>query len=187
MIHPLIKGGTALLNAPDIIAAVGVHQGAVVADLGCGGAGHFVLPTAYAVGPSGHVYALDIQKSVLHNVESRLQIQRISNVSTQWSNLEKAGATQIPDHSCDFAFLINVLFQNKDHSAIVSEARRFLKPDGVLAVIEWKKTASPFGPPLDFRVDSATIKVEAERAGFIFMRSFEPGVYHHGLLFKAKL
>ncbi len=186
MPHPLIKGGTSLLNAGAILDSVGVHEGAIVADLGCGGMGHFVAPTARSVGPKGHVYAVDIQKAVLHNVESRLQFQKIANVSTVWSNLEKVGSAKIPDHSCDFAFLVNVLFQNKDHSAILLEARRLLKETtGHLSVIEWKKSASPIGPPLDFRVDPATILTLGREAGLAYVRAFDPGVYHYGLIFRA--
>lgn len=188
MIHPLVKGGTSLLDAQKIVEEVGVFQGAHVADLGCGGNGHFVSPTAVMVGKSGHVYALDIQKNVLHNVESRVQLQKIVNVSTIWSNLEKYTAATILEGSCDFAFLVNVLFQNSDYATILREAKRILKAGtGHLVVIEWKKTASPLGPPLDFRVDSATLVSLAEKEGYTLVRSFDPGVYHYGLLFKRSL
>ena len=185
MIHPLVKGGTSLLDAYKILEEVGVFQGAHVADLGCGGNGHFVSPTSVMVGKSGHVYALDIQKNVLHNVESRVQLQKITNVSTVWSNLEKYAAARIPEGTCDYAFLVNVLFQNTDYTTIVKEAKRILKADkGHLVVIEWKKAASPLGPPLDFRVDSATLVSSAEKEGYTLVRTFDPGVYHYGLLFK---
>ncbi|MDO8490097.1 MAG: methyltransferase domain-containing protein [bacterium] len=186
MVHPLVKGGTALLNAPVILESVGVHQAAVVADLGCGGVGHFVAPTSFAVGSGGRVYAVDVQRTVLHNVESRLKMQNITNVTTLWSNLEHVGAAKIPDHSCDFAFLVNVLFQNKDHVAILKEAHRILKPGkGTLVVIEWKKSASLIGPPLDFRIDRATIQQQAQQIGCTFVREFDPGTYHYGLVFSA--
>lgn len=186
MVHPLVKGGTALLNAPAILEAVGVHQAAIVADLGCGGAGHFVAPTAHTVGKGGHVYAVDVQRTVLHNVESRMNLQNLLNVTTLWSNLETLGAVAIPDRSCDFAFLVNVLFQNKDHLTILKEAKRILKPEsGILVVIEWKKAASPIGPPLDFRIDRATIEQLAQKAGYSLVRAFDPGTYHYGILLHA--
>lgn len=183
MVQTMLRGGTALLDASRILSRIGVQQGMIVADLGCGGGGHFVTPASKMVGPSGHVYALDIQKSVLHTVESKLKLQHITNADLVWSDLEKVGAASIPDGCCDIVLLANVLFQNKNHGAIISEASRMLKKDGRLAILEWKRTASPLGPPLEYRVDNGEMKTLATGVGLHFLDEFDPGAYHTCLLF----
>ncbi|PIP29456.1 hypothetical protein COX27_01375, partial [Candidatus Kuenenbacteria bacterium CG23_combo_of_CG06-09_8_20_14_all_36_9] len=115
-----VPGGTELLNPSDLIKnKLGVFYGAKVADLGCGGAGFFALQNAEVVGPNGLVYAVDVLKSALANVEARAKISGFKNIKTVWSNLEKYGATKINNESVDFTLLINILFQNKNHLEIL--------------------------------------------------------------------
>ena len=90
MPETILRGGTALLDAEKILTRLGIAEGMIVADLGCGGGGHFVAPASRLVGRTGHVYAVDIQKAVLHTVESKLRLQHVTNVDLVWSDLEKA-------------------------------------------------------------------------------------------------
>src|SRR4030042_3326582 len=110
-----VPGGKELLNPQDLVQnKLGVTYGSKVADLGCGGAGYFVLQSAQQVGPQGVVYAVDILKPVLANVETRAKGLGFDNIKTLWSNLEKYGETKINDEEIDFTLLVNVLFQNKN-------------------------------------------------------------------------
>ncbi|MEK7619236.1 MAG: class I SAM-dependent methyltransferase [Patescibacteria group bacterium] len=184
MPETILRGGTALLDAEKILTRLGIAEGMIVADLGCGGGGHFVAPASRLVGRTGHVYAVDIQKAVLHTVESKLRLQHVTNVDLVWSDLEKLGAASIPSASCDLALVANVLFQNKDHAAILSEALRFIKQGTILAVLDWKKAASPLGPSLDLRIDPSVIKELGIKAGATFVDEFDPGAYHTCLVFR---
>lgn len=179
-----LKGGSALLDAQKIIRRIGVQEGAIVADLGCGGSGHFVVPSAIAAGSTGKVYALDVQKNVLHLANNRVKLHNINTVQLICSNLEAYGTASIPAASCDIALLANVLFQNKDHSAIMREAARFLKQGGTLAVLDWRATATPFGPPLSYRVSPRTVRELSVSAGLTFQEEFDPGSYHYCLMFR---
>lgn len=186
MFQPMMKGGTSVLDAAAIIEKLGIMAGQTVADLGCGGSGLFVAPIARAVGKEGMVYALDIQKNVLQVVESNIKFQKIENVATIWSDLEKVGKADIADSSCDSALLINVLFQNTNHEAILKESSRIVKKDGILAVIEWKSIATPFGPPLTRRVSQDTVMTLAATIGLQFKSGFEAGPYHYAVVFTKK-
>ncbi|MBI4253015.1 methyltransferase domain-containing protein [Candidatus Uhrbacteria bacterium] len=184
MVIPLLKGGTALIDVPDLIKKIGIGPGNVVADLGCGGSGHFVAPTAALVGSSGMVYAVDIQKKVLSSLDSSLKLQHITNVKIVWSNLEDIGAAEVPDGSCDIAILANVLFQNKNHEAILSEAARMLKEGGELVVVDWKHFKAPFGPPDELRISADQAGKIAQRLGLKEERVFDVGDYHYALILK---
>lgn len=180
----ILKGGTSLIDVPDLLKRLGVSGGQVIADLGCGGGGHFVAPTASLVGTSGLVYALDIQRKVLNSLEATLKLQNLGNVKLIWSDLEKVGAADIPDETCDMAVLANVLFQNKNQGAIIQESARFLKKGGMLTIIDWKRTASPFGPPPELRIPPETIKALGVSLGLSFVDLFDVGVFHYGLVLK---
>ena len=179
-----IQGGSALLNVQEIIKKLEIKDSYVIADLGCGGGGHFVAPLAELAGKTGKVYALDIQKGVLEVVKGKMAQQKITNVTYVWSNLEVYGAATIPDASCDLALIVNVLFQNTDHSSILKESARFLRIGGRLGIIDWKHIASLFGPPQNIRIDPKKIKDLGFSLGLTWYDEFDAGPYHFGIIFR---
>lgn len=180
-----ISGGNKLIDPRATLKRIGVAQGMKVSDLGCGGAGHFVLPAAEMVGDSGMAYAVDILKSVLNEVSRKARLNGIQNLKTIWANLEIYQSTRIPDHMLDMAFLINILFQSKEHLNIFKEAKRIIKHGGKLLVIDWNQTHVPFGPPLIDRVSAKEVKSIANSLGFDLVDEFDAGKYHFALVFKT--
>ena len=179
-----ISGGNELLDAEKNLKRLGVKTGMYVADLGCGGAGHFIIPAAKLVGGDGLAYAVDILKSVLQSVVSRARLGGISNIKAVWSNLETPGATNIPAGSLDAALVINILFQSKQHDNILKEAVRLLKPGGKLLVIDWDKNNSSFGPPQLDRVTPQAVQSITGKLGLRLLEEFEAGPSHYGLTFQ---
>jgi len=179
-----ISGGNELLDTDKIFDRIALKSGQVVADLGCGGAGHFAIPAGRRVGSQGLVYAVDILKSVLKSVVSRARLEGVSNIKTVWSNLEIAGATRIPKNSLDMAFLINILFQSKHDDYVIGEAVRLLKDGGKLLIIDWGRVAPSFGPAAEDRIKPETLKTIANKLSLKLTDEFEAGKYHFGLLFE---
>lgn len=173
-----------LLNPEDLLAdKLGVKFGQQVGDFGCGGAGYFSLPAARLVGNNGKVYAVDILKSALQGVASKAKLERLINIETIWSDLERLGVTKIVPESLDHAFLINIMFQSRQNETIVQEARRLLRVGGKLLVVDWKIEPTPLGPPLANRLAAAAVKQIVSRAGFTIEKEFDAGPYHYGLVF----
>jgi len=178
------SGGNLLLDPAFILKKVGVTGEMSVADLGCGGAGHFVLPAAHMVGNKGVVYAVDVLKEVLGGVESKAKLEGLSNIRYVWSDLEVVGGTKIQAESLDVALLVNVFFQTKEHQNILQEAKRLLKSGGKLLVADWSEIGSPFGPATEKRVKKDEIKRLAQSVGLKELEEFSAGDYHFGLLFQ---
>jgi len=166
----------------DLISKAGIEAGMHIGDLGCGNLGFITIPAAKAVGKDGVVYAVDILKSVLEAVINKAKQGGLSNVKIIWSNLEIIGATRVPKMSLDVAFLVNMLFQSKKDDKVLQEAFRLLKSGGRLIIVDWKRIASPFGPPAEARPRAEDIKRFASDAGFRLEDEFEAGPYHYGLL-----
>ena len=180
----LVSGGTHLLNANTILQKLGLSVGMKLADLGCGSAGHFVLPAARIVGQSGKVYAIDILQTVLQSVESKSRLENLTNVQYIWADLEVLGSTNIPDNSVDITILKNVLFQSQKHETIIAEGTRMLKPGGRLLVVDWKSPGSPLGPPLNIRVKPEDVRAIAAGLGLREMAEMDAGQFHFGLIFE---
>lgn len=142
----MTDSGTALIDPYQIFGAIGLAEGMRVADFGCGRTGHFVFPTAKVVGDKGIVYAIDIMKDVLGNIDSRVKSENFENVKTVWADIEAQGKMPIPANSLDIALFVNVMFMIKDKPAAVAEAVRLLKTGGKLVVVDWVKKLGPLGP-----------------------------------------
>lgn len=179
-------GGNELIDPVKLLEAGGIKQGDTVADLGCGASGHFVFPAAHFTGPQGKVYAVDILKSVLSAIDSRAKLEGVDNVEAIWADLERPGAMKIADGTVDLTLLVNDLSQIPARETVAAEAARITKAGGTLVVGDWKRTASPLGPPPERRLDPAVAKQLVGAKGFELIKEFDAGPYHYGLVFRKR-
>lgn len=178
-----IVGHSELLDAGSILQnMLQLKNAQVIADLGAGG-GMFSINAARLVGQQGQVYAVDVVKNYLSEIESKARMSGLYNIKTIWSNLEIIGAAKIPESSCDFAFIVNVLHQSTKQYEILAEAQRLLKPTGKLMIIDWGENAPPFAPPPQMKVSTARITEYAASLGLKQEQEFKAGNYHFGLIF----
>lgn len=171
------------LNPKKILSQAGITQDMKVIDLGCG-SGYMAFEAARLVGPSGVVYAVDIQKPVLSSVRSNIQFYGLRNVKPVWADIEKPGTIGIEDNSLDMVLIIMNLYQARQHDAILSESYKMLKPEGRLLIVDWKRESIPLGPDVKFRISYDVANKIAQNAGFKFVSDIETDPYHFGILFK---
>lgn len=176
-------GKSQLLDAGKILKEIlGLSLGNVVADFGAGG-GLFTISAARMVGDQGQIYAVDVVKNVLSEIESKARMAGLYNIKTVWSNLEIVGAAKIPESSVDFIFIVNVLFQSKKQFEILSEASRLLKKGAKLLVIDWGDNRPSFAPKAEMKVDKNKIIEHASQLDLSLLQEFKAGDYHFGLVF----
>jgi len=178
---PHISTGKDLIDPFKVLEEAGVRAGMKVADFGCGALGHYIFPAAKLVGSEGKIYAVDILKSALQGVESRMKLEGLSNVETVWGDLDKMGGVQLPDELLDVGLLINNLFLSPKKEILVRESMRMIKKGGAFVVIDWKSTGA-FGPDPAVRVSLDEAKKILQSEGLIIKKEFSPGTYHYGLL-----
>ena len=167
-------------NADQIMDALGIAEGSVVADLGAGG-GWFTLRLARRVGPNGLVYAEDIQPPMLDAIGRRMKNENLSNVKTV---LGAPNDPRLPP-GLD-AVLISDAFQEMDdptdRTVIVTLLRKVgeaLKPQGRLGIVDWMPGSGGPGPEAKQRGDPDVIIRAARAAGLqmISREDFPPFVY----------
>src|SRR3989338_92037 len=151
-------GTGGFLNPELIINEFGIMPGMSIGDFGSG-AGYFTILMAERVGREGRVYALDIMESALDSVREKARAVGLENIEAIRTNLEVLGSSGLSDQSQDIVLLANILFQSEKKVEIIREAKRVLKDNGSLIIIDWKRGlpaqagAGGFGPPDSLRTD----------------------------------
>jgi ubiquinone/menaquinone biosynthesis C-methylase UbiE len=110
------------------VAEAGVKEGDTVLDFGCGRGG-FTAAAARATGPTGKVYALDLNPLALESA------RRISDreASAPVEAIQSDGATGLPDESVDVVLLYDVFHELDEPGLVLAEMARILKPSGTLS------------------------------------------------------
>jgi ubiquinone/menaquinone biosynthesis C-methylase UbiE len=110
------------------IAGFGIREGMTVVDYGCG-PGRYTVRFSKLVGEAGKVYAVDVQALALQYVKQKMDTQGLKNIIPV---LADGYQTDIPDHSADMAFALDMFFGVSDPVALLAELHRILRPKGVL-------------------------------------------------------
>jgi len=166
------------------ILQMGVREGMKIGDFGVG-SGHYALAASGIVGRDGRVYAIDVQEDLLHHVRDAANRAGRTNIDTVWGDIEKPGGTKLRDASLDAVILSNVLFQLAHPDRALQEARRTLKPDGKLLVVDWAGSYAGLGPAPDHVVVEHKAEELCMNAGFHKQKNFRAGAHHYGLVFTA--
>jgi ubiquinone/menaquinone biosynthesis C-methylase UbiE len=152
---------------PDqIMDALQIGEGSVVADLGAGG-GWFTVRLARRVGPNGHVYAEDIQPQMIGAIQRRVAREQLRWVTP---TLGTPVDPRIPEASVDAVLIVDAYHEMEQPVALLKNVTRILKPGGVVGIVNHKKDGGGPGPPMDERVDPETVIADAKAAGLELKR-----------------
>ena len=151
-----------------------------VADFGCG-AGGWTIPLAKFL-KKEKIYAFDIQEEMLSGLRSRANLENINSIETRRCDLEQPKSTGLRDNSLDFVLIPNLLFQIENKRAIIEEAKRILKKEGEMLILDW--TPGAYLGPKESRVSEEEIKKIAEELDLKLKKEFKAGSYHFGLIFQ---
>jgi cyclopropane fatty-acyl-phospholipid synthase-like methyltransferase len=145
----------------EVIDALRLAPDAMVADIGAG-TGYFAVRLARAV-PQGRVYGVDVEPGMVRHVNERAAREHLANLAGHLGRVDDA---RLPA-PVDLAILVDTYHHISDRYAYFRRLAGALKPDGRVAIIDFKPDA-PAGPPRHARVAPAEVKAELTRAGFRF-------------------
>jgi len=148
-----------------IVEAIGLRQGMVVADIGAG-TGLFTTEIARRVGNQGAVFAVDIVPAFLDRVRERVEAEELSNVTVV---LGGERATGLKDASVDLAFMCNTYHHLEYPRTYMDSLFRTLRPGATLVLIDLERIEGKTSDAMfqHVRADKQTVIVEVRRAGFV--------------------
>jgi ubiquinone/menaquinone biosynthesis C-methylase UbiE len=174
---PLSVGAEGVSEADRLAKSLGLREGSRVAEIGAGD-GEMAASIARRVGPSGRVFATELEVEQRDEVAAKAREAGVANVEVIEAQL---AATGLPDRCCDAVFLRNVWHHLGDPGAIAKDIRRALVPGGTLVVVDFPPTwfLAPFAPEgvgeertgHGITIDAALRELSA--AGFVHVETIE--------------
>ena len=157
-----------------------LKPGEVVLDLGSG-AGLDVLLSARRVGPTGHVYGVDMTDEMLAVSNSHRERSGVTNATFLKGSIENV---PLPDASIDVVISNCVINLAEDKAAVIKEAYRVLRPGGLFAVADMVEI-EPLDANLKQRLDawagciSGTIPIDEYRGHLLAAGFADPDFNVH--------
>jgi SAM-dependent methyltransferase len=166
-------------NVEGALNAIDLKPGMTVAEVGAG-TGYVALRMAKRVGPTGKVYANDLQPEMLDLLRSNAAKAGVTNVETV---LGYATDPKLPAGQIDLIILVDVYHEFSQPQRMLQGIRAALKPDGRLVQLEYRKEdpAVPILP--DHKMSVAQAKTEVEAEGFKLDSVIETLPRQHILIF----
>ena len=151
-----------------------------MADVGAG-AGYMTWRMAERTGPSGKVYANDIQPRMLEILRGNMAKRGLTNVVTVLGAVDDP---KLPAGALDLVLLADVYHEFSEPQKMLRGIRAALKPGGRLVLLEYRgeDPAIPIQPLHKMTV--AQVKAELEPEGFAFDKALETLPRQHILIFR---
>jgi ubiquinone/menaquinone biosynthesis C-methylase UbiE len=170
----LLVSAASILRADDAAQAARLFEllelkpGMTIADIGAG-SGEMTLLMAARLGPSGKIFATDINEDRLKEIRAAAARDRLDNVVV----LEGAEReTNLPAGCCDAIFIRDVYHHFPDPGAMNRSLLASLKPGGRLAIIDFvprQGSELPAGAPANrggHGITAGMLRDEVIAAGF---------------------
>ncbi len=156
----------------EVIQALKLKPDAVIADIGAG-TGYFAMRFAHMV-PNGRVFGIDTEPDMVKYLGERAKREKLNNLI---AIAAEPGNPRLPEKA-DLIILVDVYHHIDKRETYFRQLQQSLKPEGRLAVIDFRME-SPEGPPPAARIAPERVKKEMQSAGYALLQehAFLPNQY----------
>jgi ubiquinone/menaquinone biosynthesis C-methylase UbiE len=159
-----------------------LKPGMVVADIGAG-SGYYASRIAKKVGPTGRVYATDIQPGMIEILERRIKSEGLTNVTTILGGMDDP---KLPANSIDLAIMVDVYHELQQPQVFLQRLKASFKPNGRLVLLEFRKE-DPKIPILEVhKMSIAEVDQEMKAEGYEIDKVVDGLPWQHLIVIKVK-
>lgn len=148
-----------------VMEVIGVRQGMVIGEPGAG-KGYFTFKLARKVGPTGKIYANEIDEECLDAINEQSRREGFNNIVTIRGKVEDP---LFPDGQLDMVFMCYVLHDLSKPVSFLKHLKPDLKPGAVLVILERDPGKYPSAAGHFFKKEKL-LKV-VKRAGYKLVRT----------------
>ena len=146
------KSSFNLIDSHKLFSVLQLKENTSFLDLACGSGAYSIAASEY-ISEEGIIYAVDLWKEGIDNLIKEVKIKKIDNIHASIADI----SIHIPIESrcidvCLMATVLHDLIQDDTDQEALKELKRVLKPNGSLAIIEFRKIEGPPGPPIHIRI-----------------------------------
>ena len=177
----LVRPERAAEENPDLaLDLLKLAKGATVADIGAGN-GYITWRLAQRVGPTGKVYANDIQSEMLKQLRENMRQRKLQNVEPVLGTYDDP---KLPANALDLVILVDVYHEFSEPQKMLRRIREALKPDGRLVLLEYRAEDPTVPIRPEHKMTVAQVKQELEPEGYRMDQVLEELPRQHILIFK---
>lgn len=151
------------LHIDRVMDILGIAPGKRVADIGAG-SGWFTARAARRVGPTGFVYAVDINPEAIRYIDRRVKNESLRNVETI---LSKPDDPMLPEAAVDAVLLLKTYHEVANPIVLLEHLRSALRPGASLGIIDRNGNGTNHG------VNQKIVIQEAARAGYRLINTYD--------------
>ena len=182
-IHGKGKSSFDLVDTRRLFDELRIKPGSVFADLGCG-RGEYASQAAARVGEDGKVYAVDLWEEGLVVLQTEAEFLGLSQMEVLVADI--CAKVPLEDKGTDTCFLAAVLHdlvREGCAEGVLDEARRILRPEGTLAIVEFNKFDGHPGPSINVKLSPEQLEDLVVPHGFVKTLHAEVGPYTYLMTF----
>ncbi len=128
-------------EANTVMDLANIREGMTVADIGAG-EGYYTVRLAERVGEQGRVLAQDIDQDALRRLGSRVEDERLDNVSIKLGNIDDP---RLPENSFDRVFMVHMYHEVTEPYAFLWRLRPALRGGGKVIVVDRDRPTDQHG------------------------------------------
>jgi ubiquinone/menaquinone biosynthesis C-methylase UbiE len=162
---------------------IGIQPGITVADVGAG-VGYFTVRLGRRVGPTGKVYAVDVQPEMLTILKDRANKAKLTNIVPV---LGSESDPRLPAKSLDLILLVDVYHEFSQPQKMLRKLGQALKNDGRLVLLEYRKEDPHIPIRADHKMSVEEAKTEVEAEGYKLESVLSDLPRQHILIFRKSV
>jgi len=173
------KSSFDLIDIDKFFKELDLQKGISFLDVACG-RGAYCLAASEIVGEKGRVYGVDLWEEGIELLKAAADEKGIGNINAFVSNAGEH--IPVADHSIDVCLMATVLHdfvEDQIEKEVLHEIVRVVKPNGILAIMEFMKIDGPPGPPRHIRLSPEQVEDMLTPFGFMQERIVDVGPYNY--------
>lgn len=140
------------LNPYETLLEIGLEKDHIFCDIG---AGTGIFSFAASGITSNKIYAIEISDEMIELLIKRKEEGKVNQLEILKGDQD---SLPIETNTVDLVLLSTVFHELEAPEKILKSIKKIMKNDGILAIIEFHKKATPMGPPVNHRISKTNLE-----------------------------
>jgi precorrin-6B methylase 2 len=165
-----------------LLPELGLSPGMRVADVGAG-TGYYSRRIAPLVGPTGRVYAVEIQPEMIRMLDAASKRAGLGNIEPVLGSVD---SVKLADAAIDVALMVDVYHELEFPHEMLTSIVRALRPGGRVVFVEYRAEDARVPIKPLHKMSEAQVRLEASQHALVWERTANSLPWQHVVIFRKK-